>query len=859
MMIIILTMIATIILGLCYVNKDELKQVWDKHSKKIIAFALASSMAAGGLIGVPGFELDIDDYLIDEISDYTDLGFDISKIEDLIIYQQEVLCEGHLPLAFKFSTLSKDVSVNEDFITISESMAKNMGEIDLTYKVLTNVSFTYEVPVYKTITSTQYDKVTENTTKIEYQVLDYYDKVSDYKYVWKDFDAKTIKENDVIVIDIIGNFEAGLGSKEVDIIPTLKLDSYSKTYDKYAWWNSNWNHKKEITINHSLVEATLTNFPICINITDSDLTAAQADGDDICFLNSAEDTQLNHEIELWNSSSGQLVAWVNVSSINAVSDVTIYMYYGNSGASNQENVEDVWDSDYLAVWHFNEASGNLIDSTSNDHDSESVGGTPAYKETGQIGYAIDFEEGDSDFFQIADSGAEHSLDGHDAMTIEVLAKHENLSTNNVILCVGDSWGVNDYSWYIDVYSTPIVYFTTCDGSERGGTGPSHNGAGVWEVMYFTTHEDEANKGVTEADSDTGADTTNPMVTNDGAYVGRRAKGYAAGAYGMDGLIDEVHISSVDRGDDWCVTTRSSWNNAWDGGFFTMGSEESLGSISIQNSVPDNTDTGVETKPRCNFTAVNALGTAMNVTWYDASYNVLQTNNSVANNTNVILPELSLAWGANTQYTFHINITDGSWWSNNSITFTTKSYYYNETIRADGVDYFTWMDNVSISAVSLKSKISGLNSASEYIQVWKSESWSTSDWLWQTYYGNDTGTNFTVDEFDVVRVYLADSGTVDIEMVRDGDDIIGRNVYLNDTTTNRGYNYTSYANVTTEYIGTIASNIGLDTGEVISWWDGSNYEWKGYIVGISPSAYNVTVSGRAVFETKVGTNEVWNIP
>jgi len=132
-------------------------------------------------------------------------------------------------------------------------------------------------------------------------------------------------------------------------------------------------------------------------------------------------------------------------------------------------------------------------------------------------------------------------------------------------------------------------------------------------------------------------------------------------------------------------------------------------------------------------------------------------------------------------------------------------------------------------------------------------------MWETYFGNGSGTDFNINEFDVIRVNLDDSGTQEISMVRDVDYIKGRTVYLNKTDENRGYNYTSYGNEITEYIGTIASNIGLDTGEVISWWDDSNYEWNGYIVDISPAAYNITVSGRAIFETKVGTNKIWNIP
>ena len=52
-----------------------------------------------------------------------------------------------------------------------------------------------------------------------------------------------------------------------------------------AWWNNNWLYRKPITIDHTLVEEDLTDFPILISLeTDPDLTAhAQPDGDDLVF------------------------------------------------------------------------------------------------------------------------------------------------------------------------------------------------------------------------------------------------------------------------------------------------------------------------------------------------------------------------------------------------------------------------------------------------------------------------------------------------------------------------------------------------------------------------------------------------
>ena len=54
--------------------------------------------------------------------------------------------------------------------------------------------------------------------------------------------------------------------------------------DIAPWWNDSWIYRKEITVDYSLIDVTLSNFPVLIDIVDPDLTAhAQSDGDDITF------------------------------------------------------------------------------------------------------------------------------------------------------------------------------------------------------------------------------------------------------------------------------------------------------------------------------------------------------------------------------------------------------------------------------------------------------------------------------------------------------------------------------------------------------------------------------------------------
>ncbi|GAH13970.1 unnamed protein product, partial [marine sediment metagenome] len=51
---------------------------------------------------------------------------------------------------------------------------------------------------------------------------------------------------------------------------------------------------------------------------------------------------LYHEIESFDSSTGELVAWVNIPILSTAIDVDFYMYYGNLQCASQEFPEMVW-------------------------------------------------------------------------------------------------------------------------------------------------------------------------------------------------------------------------------------------------------------------------------------------------------------------------------------------------------------------------------------------------------------------------------------------------------------------------------------------------------------------------------------
>ncbi|HSG81955.1 MAG TPA: DUF2341 domain-containing protein, partial [Gemmatimonadota bacterium] len=130
-----------------------------------------------------------------------------------------------------------------------------------------------------------------------------------------------------------------------------------------GWYDSNWSYRKKITIDNTMVAGNLTNFPVLLDFTDTDLRdKARNDGFDILFTADDGTTKLDHDIESYTGSSGALVVWVEVTSLSGSVDTDIYMYYGYASATNQEAEAATWSDSYVAVYHlhddFNDASGN---------------------------------------------------------------------------------------------------------------------------------------------------------------------------------------------------------------------------------------------------------------------------------------------------------------------------------------------------------------------------------------------------------------------------------------------------------------------------------------------------------------------
>jgi len=329
-----------------------------------------------------------------------------------------------------------------------------------------------------------------------------------------------------------------------------------------TWYDYDWQYKKTITIDHTKVDDDLTDFPVLINLdSDAQLAAnAQADGDDIFFTLSNDSTKLSHEIETYVTGTGQLVAWVKIPTLADLTDTEIYMYYGNGTCASQENITDVWDSSTKAVFHFNESSGTIYDSSLNGNNGSSEGDI-VYNIPSKIYNGVSIT-GANERFTIADNG---TLNQQSIWTVSFWGDLVNPTS-------GRDWAYFSGYWTVGKSGTHL--------SVRYGntesTGPVVSSG--WHFYTVSCNADAANNLKFYIDGQLSSAITFaiPSVPSGNKRVGDRH------IYNENwvGGLDEMNIASNTRSAEWISTEYSNQNSP--GTFYNLGSQTDWDTVDPTN-------------------------------------------------------------------------------------------------------------------------------------------------------------------------------------------------------------------------------------------------------------------------------------
>ena len=355
-------------------------------------------------------------------------------------------------------------------------------------------------------------------------------------------------------------------------IPSAPLFRSFTVRQPSVWWNTSWLYRKEITIDHTKVAENLTFFPVLISLaSDADLASkAQSDGDDIVFTNTTG-SKLSHEIELFNSTTGQLIVWVNVTSLSNTQDTFLYLYYGNGVCANQEDSVGTWGSHYRMVQHLSETTGIHEDSTIYGNDGTYHGGNQ--NATGIIDGADQFIgdlAGPGDY---VDCGNSTSLNINNAITVSSWIKPADQINWNHLVTKGANNPNRVFQFSIEANET-IDLILNADATNAKATTTTSVPLNQWS--YVTgTYDGSSIKVYINGIERANKAYTNPIATNAvHLFIAGRVNGTGntgGSTFTFNGVMDEVKISDNARSAGWILT---EYNNQYASSTFsTIGGEE----------------------------------------------------------------------------------------------------------------------------------------------------------------------------------------------------------------------------------------------------------------------------------------------
>ena len=348
---------------------------------------------------------------------------------------------------------------------------------------------------------------------------------------------------------------------------------------------SAWHYRKQITINHTKVSGTVaapSGFPVLVNLTsDADLIAhAQANGFDLFFTASDGTTVLPYEREQY--ASGTLLAWAKVPTLSSTAHTVLYLYYGNTAATDQQQPAGVWDANFQGVWHLKEATGTTsADSTANGN-SGTDQGSPTLGASGKIGSGVTLSG------TTAYISTKNQQSNPQTLTASLWFKTTS-TTGHKVLGFEDAqtgtggvnydrqiWVGTDGKAYGGINPSSIQVFSTTGTYNDGSWHHAAITVSGGSTKYFSFYVDGSLVN--------SATTTGPQVYNGYWRIGSyKLANWTAGTDGyFNGSVDEVRVSSIDRSADWIKTEYNNQNSP--ATFYSVGGEQVLNStVTVSSS------------------------------------------------------------------------------------------------------------------------------------------------------------------------------------------------------------------------------------------------------------------------------------
>jgi biopolymer transport protein ExbB len=314
-------------------------------------------------------------------------------------------------------------------------------------------------------------------------------------------------------------------------------------HDAHAWWNNDWEFRKEITLDLSPTGADIagapSDVPILIRLSLSNFqyfADAKPDGSDFVLIAGDDKTPLKFHIERFDSQAQIAFVWVRMPHLTGGAKTDkIFLYYGNKKATSGADAAGTYDTSQALVYHFGAAAGSPQDSTGYKNEPSSF--TAEVNPPSLIGSGVKF--GGSQTISIPANGAVHLAAGK-GFTVSTWVRFDGAQSDAYVAELAEKGrelvlglaGAQPYARYSGG-SAP----TTAQQSTPLTSGEWHHLAARIGDGRLTLFVD----GVDAAHADVTAQEIGGALTIGGA---------AAGGHFYSGEMDELEVANTARSGDW---------------------------------------------------------------------------------------------------------------------------------------------------------------------------------------------------------------------------------------------------------------------------------------------------------------------
>lgn len=391
----------------------------------------------------------------------------------------------------------------------------------------------------------------------------------------------------IILSGIIWKFVIGTGATVafVNNSSAQYTTSSGPQLSGYNWGNV-------IKVDHSKVmdSVDLIDFPLLLKLELPELRTTQHGGYvennygyDIAFVG-ADDRQLDHQVESYKGTTGELIVWVKLPVLYHDLDTELKILAGNSQVQTNMSTQNVWSSDYDLVYHMNNNPGNsiTIDAAQNNNAHPFGNMNSQDQVNGKIGPAVDFD-GSNDYMAIEN---EHfnTAGGIQALTVSAWV---NTTYNHSAW--NSNWSIIDFdrseNFNFFVHGQGKIAF--CTRGQNAGIDDFYGGQsgqindGKW---HFVVGVYDGNNKYLYIDGVLVNTATDPHNGNKiGSGVNRYGflgDGSESPSYNStrneicyDGMMDEVRLMHVSRSSGWVATEFN--NQTSPETFYTLGQGSGL--------------------------------------------------------------------------------------------------------------------------------------------------------------------------------------------------------------------------------------------------------------------------------------------